>query len=75
MPHIEGCIDQLGSGVTARAKEISSFMTPWGLFSYSVMLFGLRNAPVTFQCLMNKVLAGLTECAAYLDDVVFSDTC
>lgn len=57
--------------LTARAKEISS--TPW--FSYSVMLFGLRNAPATFQHLLNKVLAGLMGSAAYLDDiVVYSDT-
>lgn len=59
----------------ARAKEISSFITPWGLFSYSVMPFGLRNAPATFERLMNRVLAGLEGCSAYLDDVVmFSDT-
>lgn len=46
-----------------------------GLFSYSVMPFGLRNAPATYQCLMNKELTGLRGCAAYLDDVVvFSDT-
>lgn len=59
----------------ARAKEISSFITPWGLFSYSVMPFGLQNAPATFQCLMNRVLVGLVGCSAYLDNVVvFSDT-
>lgn len=91
MPRMEDCIDQVGSAkfvtkldllkgywqvpLTSRAKEISSFVTPWGLFSYNVMPFGLRNAPATFQRLMNKVLAGQSGCAAYLDDVVvFSDT-
>lgn len=45
------------------------------LFSYSVMPFGLRNAPATFQRLMNRVLPSLKRCAAFLDDVmVFSDT-
>lgn len=34
------------------------------------MAFGMRNAPATFQRLMNIVLAGLSFCEAYLDDSV-----
>lgn len=34
------------------------------------MLFGLRNAPATFQRLMHIVLSGIENCEAYLDDVV-----
>lgn len=61
--------------LTARAQEISAFVTPSGLFSYKVMSFGLRNAPATFQRLMNQVISGLEGCAVYLDDVVvYSDT-
>ncbi len=61
--------------LTARAREISAFITPSGLFSYKVMSFGLRNAPATFQRLMNRVISGLSCCAVYLDDVaVFSQT-
>ncbi len=34
------------------------------------MAFGMRNAPATFQRLMQQVLSGVTNCEAYLDDVV-----
>ncbi|KAL1279658.1 hypothetical protein QQF64_014258 [Cirrhinus molitorella] len=61
--------------LTPRAREVTSFITPSGLYSYSVMSFGLRNAPATFQRLMNHVVFGLEGCAVYLDDViVFSET-
>lgn len=34
------------------------------------MPFGVRNAPATFQRLVNIVLHGLPGCEAYLDDIV-----
>lgn len=34
------------------------------------MAFGMRNASATFQRLMQRVLSGVTNCEAYLDDVV-----
>ena len=91
LPRIEDLVDQVGAArfvskfdllkgywqvpLTDRAKEVSSFITSEGLFSYKVMSFGLRNAPATFQRLMNTVVSGLDGCAVYLDDVVVhSDT-
>lgn len=57
--------------VTARA---SVFATPDNLLQYTVMAFGLRNAPATIQRLMNRVLGDVLNCTAYLDDVVvYSD--
>lgn len=90
LPRIEDCVDQVGSArfvskfdllkgywqvpLSARAQEIAAFITPSGLYSYRVMPFGLRNAPATFQRLMNMVVKGLEGCSVYLDDVViYSD--
>jgi hypothetical protein len=33
----------------------TTFTTPWGIFCYTIMPFGLCNVPGTFQRLMNKV--------------------
>lgn len=93
LPRMEDCVDSVGSAkyvskfdllkgywqvpLTARAQKIASFITPFELYSYSVMSFGLRNAPATFQRLMNGVTTGLDGCAVYLDFlyvVVYSDT-
>ncbi len=91
LPRMEDCIDQVGSAkyvskfdllkgywqvpLTKRACEIAAFITSTGLFSYTVMPFGLRNATATFQRLMNRVVSGLEGCAVYLDDVVvYSDS-
>lgn len=91
LPRIDDCIDQVGAAkfisrfdllkgywqvpLSKRAREIAAFTTPTGLYSYTVMPFGLRNARATFQRLMNTVVGDLDGCAVYLDDVViYSDT-
>ncbi|KAI3351357.1 hypothetical protein L3Q82_005905 [Scortum barcoo] len=37
---------------------------------YTVMPFGMCNAPATFQRLVNKILGDVENCKAYLDDIV-----
>lgn len=58
-----------------RAK--TAFCTPFGLFEWNRMPFGLCNAPSTFQRLMQRIF-GDQQCQSlllYLDDiVVFSST-
>ncbi len=39
------------------------------------MAFGMWNAPATFQSLMQQALSGVTNCEAYLDDVVIYSAC
>jgi hypothetical protein len=50
----------------------TSFITPFGMYCYVTMLFGLRNAGVTYQRCMNHVFGehiGRTV-EAYVDDIV-----
>ena len=46
--------------------------TPFGLFEFLRMPFGLRNAAQTFQCFMDQVLRGLTFAYAYIDNVLIA---
>ena len=53
-------------------KEKTAFSIGTGLWQFTVMPFGLSNAPTTFERLMEQVLAGLPLNTAliYLDDVL-----
>ena len=86
IPRVDDCIDQIGHAryitkldllkgywqvpLTERAKEISAFVTPDGLYQYTVMPFGMKNAPATYQRMINNVLSGVQGCGAYIDDLV-----
>ena len=86
LPRVDDCIDHIGKAkyvttfdllkgywqipLTERAKQLSAFVTPKGLYQYRVMPFGMRNVPATFQRMINQIVAGLDGCEAYIDDVI-----
>lgn len=88
IPQITEILDQLGNSKYFSTLDLASgfhqielkeedkpktaFTVPEGHFQFARMPFGLKNAPSTFQRLMNSALSGLqgTRCFVYLDDVV-----
>lgn len=50
----------------------TAITTPFGMFIYKRMPFGLRNASQTFQRLIDTALQGLPFAKAYIDDILVS---
>jgi len=48
----------------------TAIVTPFRLFEFPYMSFGLRNAAQTFQLFIDEVLRDLDFCYAYIDDVL-----
>ena len=92
MPRIDELIDRLGQArfistidltrgywqipIAQKDREKTAFATPYGLFQFKVLPFGLNGAPACFQRLMDRVIQGCEDyAAAYLDDlVIFSNS-
>lgn len=88
LPNINDILDQLGAAKYFSVLDLASgfhqipmdpshahktaFSTPHGHYEFTRMPFGLKNAPATFQRLMDQVLCGLqgTELFVYIDDIV-----
>ena len=87
MPHMDDLIDELGTAwyittldlcrgywqvpVSEESRPFTAFVTPFGLFEFLVMPFGLSGPPANCQRLMDRVICGLDGFySAYLDDVV-----
>ena len=62
--------------MAASDRQKTAFSTPFGLFEWLVMAFGLANGPATFQAFMDEVLEPFTAfVAGMLDDIcVYADT-
>eukprot|EP00762_Andalucia_godoyi_P005502 ANDGO_00514.mRNA.1 Retrovirus-related Pol polyprotein from transposon 412 len=53
------------------AMPLTAFSTPSGLYEYTRIPFGLKNAPRYFQKVMTEVLSGLVGrgCEVFVDDI------
>lgn len=90
LPNIHDILDRLGraqyfstldlaSGyhqveMHPRDIEKTAFSTERGHYEFLRMPFGLKNAPSTFQRLMDHILRGLDNVFTYLDDVIIIST-
>lgn len=92
MPNIDSLFDKLGRAqyfstidlakgfhqIMMDEKDIekTAFSTPLGHFEYIRMPFGLKNAPATFQRMMNHVLGEYINkvCVIYMDDILVFST-
>jgi hypothetical protein len=63
--------------IKPRDEWKTAFKTRYGLYEYTVMPFGLSNAPATFQNMMNYIFRDLLDLGliVYLDDIlIYAET-
>ena len=91
MPRVDHLIDQVGKSPCITTLDLTkgywqvpvaeadrvktAFTTPFGLFQFVRMPFGLQGAPATFQRMVDRLLDGMDFASAYIDDIIiFSNT-
>ncbi|XP_054732030.1 uncharacterized protein K02A2.6-like [Anastrepha obliqua] len=52
------------------SREITTFITPRGLFRYKRLMFGINSAPEIFQRRLEQLLSPCSNVMNYIDDVI-----
>lgn len=61
--------------ITESSRDITTFITNWGLYRYKRLLFGVNCAPELFQNLMESILAECPNIVVFIDDIlIFGNT-
>lgn len=54
------------------SKDFLTINTPYGLYQFQRLPFGIASASAIFQKLIDQLIAGLSKTGGYLDDIVVS---
>ena len=52
-----------------KSIPLTAFLTPRGIAGWTVLPFGLKNAPPAYMRVMDQVMAGLPRTGVFVDDV------
>ncbi|GFU10849.1 transposon Ty3-I Gag-Pol polyprotein [Trichonephila clavipes] len=69
-PNLVNRVVKHGIPIAEEDKEKTAITTPFDMYDFNTISFGLRNAPSTFQHFITEVLYGLDFVFPYLDDVL-----